>query len=76
MEADRSYAKPTKIDFKLQTDIPSKLPKFVQDLVKEMVSLERFYNNYFTCMFLTAESVLLIFRNESQGIPISDCISQ
>ncbi|CAG2210101.1 Putative regulator of nonsense transcripts 1,ATP-dependent helicase upf1,Regulator of nonsense transcripts 1,ATP-dependent helicase NAM7,Regulator of nonsense transcripts 1 homolog [Mytilus edulis] len=40
VEADRSYAQPTKIDFKLQTDIPSKLPKFVQDLVKEMSSIK------------------------------------
>ncbi|XP_052057851.1 poly [ADP-ribose] polymerase tankyrase-like isoform X2 [Mytilus californianus] len=40
VETDRSYAQPTKIDFKLQTDIPSKLPKFVQDLVKEMSSIK------------------------------------
>lgn len=40
VESERTSAKPVKIDFTLQSDIPSKLPKNVQDLVKEMSSVK------------------------------------
>ena len=40
VEPERTSAKPVKIDFTLKTDIPSKLPQYVQDLVKEMSSIK------------------------------------
>ena len=59
VERDLNPVKARKVEFCLKSDIPSKLPKTLQDLMKEMVStLQRFvylheWSNYFELLIYT-----------------------